>query len=153
MDMPSTNLVLNNTLALVNMPSFSDTTTNCRRERSCVAEGDLNSRPSRTPHPWGGARRASAPGSRAGGGLLQLLEPLAGLPGVLGLEVIGRVGLAEQPALQQDPVVLLQHPRHLGGGNAKRDTKSTISLIFSCASLVCSLILLASTVFSWMIDI
>lgn len=31
-DMPSTNLVLKRTLALVNMPSFKDTTTNCREE-------------------------------------------------------------------------------------------------------------------------
>lgn len=31
-DMPSTNLVLKRTLAFVNMPSFKDTTTNCREE-------------------------------------------------------------------------------------------------------------------------
>ena len=32
-DMPSTNLVLNSTLALLNMPSFSDTTMNCGKKR------------------------------------------------------------------------------------------------------------------------
>lgn len=48
-----------------------------------------------------------------GGGLLQLLQPLACLTGVVGLKVIRGVGLAEELALRVDPVMFLQHPRHL----------------------------------------
>lgn len=48
-----------------------------------------------------------------GGGLLQLLQPLAGLAGVVALKVISSVGLAEELTLRLDPVVFLQHPRNL----------------------------------------
>ena len=47
------------------------------------------------------------------GPLLQLLQPLTGLPGVVELKVVGRVWLPEEVALWLDPVVFLQHPRHL----------------------------------------
>lgn len=48
-----------------------------------------------------------------GGGFLQLLQPLTSLAGVVGLKVVGGVGLAEELALGVDPIVLLQHSRHL----------------------------------------
>lgn len=47
------------------------------------------------------------------GVLLQLLQALAGLPRVVGLEVVRRVGLAEELTLGLDPVVLLQHSGNL----------------------------------------
>lgn len=63
-----------------------------------------------------------------GGGLLQLLQPLTSLTGVVDLKVIGSVGLAEELTLRVDPVMFLQHSRHLEGDSMTHVKRTLIIL-------------------------
>ena len=57
--MPSTNLVLNSTLALLNMPSLSDTTMNCRGRTVCQQSVSARGPITNTPTDGGAIPRAS----------------------------------------------------------------------------------------------